>query len=402
MSTRKVYTTGTHRVATPEHTLQQVQPLLAAVGITRIANVTGLDHIGLPVVMVTRPLSRSIAVSQGKGLSLAAAKASGVMEAIETYYAERITQPVKLARYADLVADHRLVDLQRLPKSRHSPYHHDWPLAWIEAQDILQQHSVWLPLEFVSTDYTLPLSTGFGCFPANTNGLASGNVRIEAIAHGVYEVIERDAIALWKQQSPSQQRASRVDLATVTDADCASVLQRFAQADLDVMVWDVTSDIGVAVFYCLIVGRDDRTRDPEFGAGCHPCRPVALLRALTEAAQARTTFIAGARDDFTRQQYQPEYRAQRWQACQQLLQQHDSKRSYTRTPHHEAETLTDDLNWTLAQLQNIGVDEVTVVDLSPPDSPISVVRVVIPGLEGAYQSADSDYVPGVRARALQQ
>ena len=39
---------------------------------------------------------------------------------------------------------------------------------------------------------------------------------------------------------------------------------------------------------------------PEFGAGCHPSRDIALLRALTEAAQARTTFIAGSRDDMAK------------------------------------------------------------------------------------------------------
>ena len=53
-------------------------------GITRIANVTGLDRTGIPVVMVVRPNARSVAVSQGKGLTLAAAKASGVMEAAES------------------------------------------------------------------------------------------------------------------------------------------------------------------------------------------------------------------------------------------------------------------------------------------------------------------------------
>ena len=34
------------------------------------------------------------------------------------------------------------------------------------------------------------------------------------------------------------------------------------------------------------------------GYGCHPAREVALLRALTEAAQVRLTVISGLRDDF--------------------------------------------------------------------------------------------------------
>ena len=52
--------------------------LRSAFGITRIANLTGLDRTGVPVVMVCRPNARSSAVFNGKGLDAAAAKASGV------------------------------------------------------------------------------------------------------------------------------------------------------------------------------------------------------------------------------------------------------------------------------------------------------------------------------------
>ena len=74
-------------------TLERVTPYLPVMGITRIANVTGFDTIGIPVVMVTRPNSRSISVSQGKGFDVPSAKASGVMESIESYHAERIDLP---------------------------------------------------------------------------------------------------------------------------------------------------------------------------------------------------------------------------------------------------------------------------------------------------------------------
>jgi len=49
----------------------------------------------------------------------------------------------------------------------------------------------------------------------------------------------------------------------------------------------------------------DRDSDPTrrlpaaAGHGCHPCRAVALSRALTEAAQSRLTMISGSRDDVT-------------------------------------------------------------------------------------------------------
>src|SRR5439155_24761113 len=111
----KVFWRGTHRVVPPEETIERARPLLPAMGITRIADVTGLDVIGIPVVMVCRPNSRSLAVSQGKGLDLAAAKASGVMESIEAYHAEHITLSVKLTTYEELRYTNRLADIPRLP-----------------------------------------------------------------------------------------------------------------------------------------------------------------------------------------------------------------------------------------------------------------------------------------------
>ena len=95
----KAYRRGTHRTVDPAATLARVRPHLQGMGITRIANVTGLDRIGIPVVMACRPNARSLAVSQGKGLTLEAAKASAVMEAIELHHAERIELPLKLGSH---------------------------------------------------------------------------------------------------------------------------------------------------------------------------------------------------------------------------------------------------------------------------------------------------------------
>ncbi|KYF86628.1 hypothetical protein BE20_00300 [Sorangium cellulosum] len=98
----KGYLAGTHRQVPPEETLRRVRRLMPVMGITRIANVTGLDNIGIPVVMVCRPNSRSLSVSQGKGLDLPTAQASGLMESVEAYHAERIDLPLKLASYEEL------------------------------------------------------------------------------------------------------------------------------------------------------------------------------------------------------------------------------------------------------------------------------------------------------------
>ena len=66
--TLKALRRGTHRSASLNATLKRVLRLAPVMGITRVANVTGLDSVGIPVVMVCRPNSRSVAVSQGKGI----------------------------------------------------------------------------------------------------------------------------------------------------------------------------------------------------------------------------------------------------------------------------------------------------------------------------------------------
>ncbi len=71
-------------------------------------------------------------------------------------------------------------------------------------------------------------------------------------------------------------------------------------ADLNLAVWDTTSEIGVASFICRIAepeGADPMPYELLDAAGCHPVREVALARAILEAVQGRATMISGARDD---------------------------------------------------------------------------------------------------------
>lgn len=291
--TGKRFRLGTHRVCTPEETLERLAPLLARMGITRIANITGLDRLGVPVTMVCRPNSRSLAVFQGKGMTLSAAKASGVMEAVETYHAERIRLALKLASYRDLASDHELIDVAALPCSVEGRFSAERRILWVEGTELNRGTRLWLPFEIVHTDYTVPRPSGAGCFPANTNGLASGNHPLEAIIHGLCEVVERDAITLWLMHGLREKAATTLDLASVEDRECKDLLSRLRKSGVEVLVWNATSDIGIPTYYCLIRGASGEDVDPEFGGGCHPCREIALMRAVTEAVQARTTFIAG-------------------------------------------------------------------------------------------------------------
>jgi ribosomal protein S12 methylthiotransferase accessory factor len=366
-------------------------------GITRVANVTGLDYIGIPVVMVCRPNSRALAVSQGKGLDLDAAKASGLMESVEAYHAERISLPLKLASYEEIRSRHRVVDVSGLRQRREGLFHPDQPLLWIEGRDLLQEQPVWLPYEVVHTNFTTTPVPGAKLFAATSNGLASGNHPLEAISHAMCEVVERDASALWLLLDEEGRQATRIDLGTVDDPAGRSVLELFERAGIVVAVWETTTDIGIPAFRCTIADRDERSLSrfpPASGMGCHPSRPIALLRALLEAAQSRLTAISGSRDDIDRSELRGAETPTSIQRQRAQLQPGEASRPFS-GPSWEADTFDEDVAWELERLRAAGLEEVVVVDLTQPDYQVPVVRVVVPGLE--LLDRDGAYRPGRRA-----
>ncbi|MEM7349914.1 MAG: YcaO-like family protein [Acidobacteriota bacterium] len=398
---RKGFREGTHRLVSPEQTLARRKSLMPVMGITRIANLTGLDDLGLPVVMVMRPNARSLAVSSGKGLTLAAAQASGLMEAIESYHAERVRNPLLLASYNELRFSHPLCDVGQLPRLAPSRFHEDLPLLWIEGHDLLGGEPCWVPYEMVHSNYTLPLPTGCGCFLMTSNGLASGNHHLEAVSHGICEVVERDAATLWMLNSTARERRGRVDLGTIEDPSCQRVLERFASAGIAVGLWEMTSDIGIPAFSCTLVDREPRGFFELYatsGLGCHPCRAVAALRALTEAAQTRLIYITGSRDDRDRRAYEEISNPETVRKARELvLEPKELPMDFRTIPSHDHGTLAEDVRWELDRLAAAGLEQVVVVDLERPEFGVPVVRVVIPGLEGFCEVPG--YELGPRARA---
>ena len=369
-------------------------------GITRVANVTGLDSVGIPVVMVCRPNSRSVAVSQGKGIDLGTAHASGLMEAAELYHAETITLPIRLATYEELRYQHNVVEVDDLSRDSGSHFHPNLRLLWCEGRDLFSQENVLVPYEMVHTNYTTPFPSGHGCFTPTSNGLASGNDAIEAISHGICEVVERDATTLWKLRKEEELNENRLDLGSVNDPICQQLLQKLERAGLSVAVWDITSDIEIAAFACLIVPRDDSTMwhvSVAMGYGCHPARQVALSRALTEAAQGRLTMISGLRDDFRRDCYERLLDPNIVRAIRHRMSASAPTQRFGDVPNWDGETIEDDVEWELKCIRKVGVRRLVVVELTKPEFALPVVRVIVPGLE---PNLGSGYLPGQRGRAV--
>ncbi len=110
----KCYWHGTHRTASPGETWERVKPYFKPIGLTRVANITGLDRIGVPVTLSIRPNSCSVVTSSGKGTTLEAAMVSAAMESIELYCAETINLPEINLSYAQVAENYQVISLENL------------------------------------------------------------------------------------------------------------------------------------------------------------------------------------------------------------------------------------------------------------------------------------------------
>jgi len=391
--TPKTFTLGTHRAKSPELTLQCIAPLLARVGITRVADLTGLDRIGIPVMAAYRPEARSVAVSLGKGATAAAARVSALMESIELWHAERPVLERHWGTAEALARHHRLADWRRLSTGS-ARFDAVTPTAWVEARSLLDGGPMLLPYETVHTDGSVPEPAGSGCFLCTSNGLASGNTEAEAQVHALCELVERDAVTLWQARRAG--RFTVIARGTVTHPDCRALIERLESAGLALVLHDATTDIGLPVVICTVL---DEAADPglQMGMGCHPSRDVAMSRAITEAAQSRLTLISGARDDMFRERYAPSSESAAFVA--------QCKAWAASTPHAVAvETLPDlatdsleaDRDRVVARLAECDLHPCWV-DLGQPGIGIAVGRAVVPGLEPPSELAA--YQPGARAHA---
>lgn len=390
----KSVTEGTHRFCTPEQSLEKAMASAGEMGITRLASVTGMDRIGIAVATACRPTSKSNVMAQGKGLSLMHAKVSAMMESIECFHAENISLPVVTGSINELNSSSRIADVNRLARADSRSIDFDEPINWFESIDLFSQERVLVPEEMVDIDCTKPLSHFSGYFVSDTNGLASGNTLDEAICHAICEVIERDAVALWNHSGLLKKGSTGVNLDSIEDETVQNLIQKIVDVELGVSVWNLTTDNGIPVYRALIASSDRDNTDPEFGTGCHLDAKVALCRAVTEAAQARATYITGARDDMPPSLYAASYRNERKKYCHLLHRTNRCKGVFASGEDFSTSHFKSDLEYVLSQLSQCGITEALVVNLTNKRFDIPVVKVIVPGLEGMDDNAA--YTPGDR------
>jgi YcaO-like protein with predicted kinase domain len=395
---------GTIREVSAKKTLARLKPILQEFGITRLANITGLDTIGIPVWTVVRPLARSLSVSQGKGITQDLAMVSGIMESIEVFHAEQRQPPAVIQNLFEFNRDSSFVSPHRLAVRSDADMSRDGPIAWTKGDDLLDRGSKWIPAELFDLDFSKRKAAPV--FLTSSNGLASGNTRIEAIVHGLCEVIERDQTSFWsiEQENPNSKRQCRVKIQSINDPICRSLIEKCSSAELEIFVWYITINIDVPVFACTIADPLHKTAYPQqaSGFGCHPVAAIALARAITEAAQSRLTHISGLREDLTWSRYRDEF-----------LSDVDKNKFSLKKMSAQPETLDfgklcsasekmslnmpDLLQGILERLKKADLSNAIVVDLAQNET-FSVVFVCVPDLEYKTPKAHVLYTPGSRMR----
>ena len=429
LQSRKKWTVnGTSRIKPAHETLNNVMPISKKIGVTRLADITDMDVLRIPNYSAVVPGTEDyIWVYSGKGPTKQHAMASALMESIERYSSLPSGWLGKFVRssYSELSKTHKVLHPDKIVEPMRFVYHTNMMMDWLPGHDLVSDEEIMVPASIALFRYTPPppAINPFSYF--HTNGLASGNVMEEAICHALCEVIERDAMSLADLRasaipfhilrtivhflnaaafSVSPILTDRfvddpsifpdVDIQEINFEPVKSLVEKFRQAGISLMVKNITSDIGIPTFNASSV--EWISHDYGYlaeGHGTHPDARIALLRAITEVSQTRAANIQGARDDLRKIKYDDENTDDRraWQFMRST-----KKIKFSEVPTFFNEDILDDINLILYRLKNVGLNQVIIVDLTNQDIGIPVVRAIVPGLE-TFRITKS--VMGLRARS---
>ena len=404
---------GGARAVAPEATLAKYRHLVSPVSgvVTWLTRTTDEAdpwlHVywaGSNLGMRSRSLSalrRSLrSKSAGKGSTRAQSEVSALCEAVERYsgafHGEEIRVRSRFSAFAgedeaihpndaQLFSDNQLDNAERINAKGH-PYNivpprldPDAEIDWTPVWSLTQQRHRYLPTSML---YSMPAEQrGPADLIADSNGCAAGNTLEEAILQGFYELVERDAFAIWWY---NRLRAPAVDLSGFDDAYLASASAQYSRYERELWMLDVTSDIGVPVFVALSRRPDAPTEDIIYGAGAHADPRLAALRALCEVNQCLTWLPRPGKADGRPTIDDPLalwwWRTARLADCAWLAPAEDAPlRTASTYPAVETADTRDDVEACRALVEARGM-EFLVLDQTRPDVGMPVARVVVPGM----------------------
>ncbi|MBK8505443.1 MAG: YcaO-like family protein [Saprospiraceae bacterium] len=349
-------------------------------GVSRITCTTFLDQIGIPVYVAVRPdaAKGSLCVAAGKGLTMEEARVGACMEAIEFALSEPRNSFSKtiIAPYRAVLNHGDLLDLCPIIGTE---INLEDEIPCVTGIDLMSGGSLLIPAELAF----IPFEIKGGVFGNHTNGLASGNTFEEACVHAIYEVIERDILSFESLKDTS----ILIDELDLTF--CQPWMSKMRNVGLDIIIRMIPNIYSLPFFVANIV--DGNQRHPAYissGYGLHHDHQIACMRAITEAAQTRLTFIHGGRDDLIEKH--AAYENMDGEKLRNLFQENWNRlkgkstiNSYTfdHFTSIKEEKMMDHLNNLLKDLSELGIKNVIAISHTHPGDQLQVVKVIIPKLE---------------------
>ncbi len=343
--------------------------------------------------------------SAGKGSTRQQSEASALCEALERYsgalQGDEIRVRKRLVDFAEggeaihpndvqLFSDNQLDNANRINAKGH-PYNvvpprlePDAEIDWTPVWSLTQQRHRYLPTSML---YGMSAEQrGDADLIADSNGCAAGNTLEEAILQGFFELVERDAFAIWWYNGF---QVSGVDLASFDDEFLASAAAYYARFERDLWMLDVTSDLGIPSFVALSRRPDAETEDIIYGAGAHADARIAALRTLCELNQCLTWLPRPGAGDGRPMIDDPLaltwWKTARLADCSWLAPAPNAplKRA-SQYPVMESTDTRDDVEHFRALVEARGL-EFLVLDQTRPDIGMPVVRVIVPGMRHFWE-----------------
>jgi ribosomal protein S12 methylthiotransferase accessory factor len=398
-----------------------------ALGVTRIARLTGLDRTGVEVASAVRPRGHVLQVTNGKGDSLAQAAAGALAEAAELAAAEAAAADAwgSAAELAARLGAEAVIGPEALepacPRNSFAPRsgagegdggtgRDEVRQAWRAGRDLASGAPVLVPACAVH----VPPSGGPWLGPATvswtSNGMGAAPEPAAALLHALLEAVERDRVAraLPDGFTPGEVERRLLDPGSLPGAAprTAELVQRIERSGLRVFLLDLTDptpglglrprlrpgpgrgrgrsrgpgprpgpgpgDLELPAAAALLLDAEGGPVPVAAGYACRTSLDAALHAALLEAAQSRATEIHGAREDVLLS----DRRAA--EALRGLLEAVRPARTAGRTRDLAARGAGAATGEVVRRLGRAGVRPVAV-DLAGPAG-LAVVRVVAPGL----------------------
>jgi ribosomal protein S12 methylthiotransferase accessory factor len=400
MRLRKV--DGIERSVTAAETVSVAATVAESLGVTRIADITGLDRVGIPVYSSVVPDSRdALSVYNGKGTRPIDAKAGALMEAIERQTALNVRLPFIEDSFAHLSRTAAVLNPHCMNYELTSNYSEDRTYSWSEGLEIVSGQLMYVPARLAGYSWNdVPHPSSF--VTTDTNGLASGNSREEAICHALCELAERDAwtfVELGAHHMPRQRRAfalgldakegpDDLDMFPCVDLGDNELLLKFWSAGLFPIVRDITSALGIPAFFASVCDESiSGFPMAHCGLGAHPNAEVAARRALLEVAQSRCVDIQAIREDILPPgtvigRFAPHTRRidfiNRESWC---FGSSKNVRKLEDIESHSFPTIDEDLQFLQQHFAACGLQQIIVADFTADKTDYSVVRVIVPGIE---------------------